>query len=99
MAVTFSLSPISSSASTITCRDKDPWEASDGAVYMLRELAAVAPAAVPEFLPALAELARMQHFAHVANLHETIWKQLPAIAEGIGKKVSAVGGWQRFGGG
>lgn len=51
--------------------------------------AVVAPAAVPEFLPALAELARMQHFAHAANLHETIWKQLPAIAENVGKKVGA----------
>ncbi|KAL4425118.1 hypothetical protein ABPG77_008223 [Micractinium sp. CCAP 211/92] len=68
-------------------RPKEPWEASDGAVYMIRELSAVAPAAVPEFLPALAELARMQHFAHAANLHETIWKQLPVIAENVGKKV------------
>ncbi|KAI7841245.1 hypothetical protein COHA_005082 [Chlorella ohadii] len=68
-------------------RAKEPWEASDGAVYMLRELSAVAPTAVPEFLPALAELARLQHFAHAANLHETIWKQLPVIAENVGKKV------------
>lgn len=45
---------------------------------------------MPEFLPALAELARLQHFAHAANLHETIWKQLPVIAENVGKKV---GGW------
>ena len=134
---------------TCLCRAKEPWEASDGAVYMLRELsgepvmhsghshvqlariqtsrelvlftqpqpqpwylglspqlpaplwpasdsilsdatarcAAVAPASVPEFLPALAELARLQHFAHAANLHETIWKQLPVIAENVGKKV------------
>lgn len=50
--------------------------------------AAVAPASVPEFLPALAELARMHHFAHAANLHETVWKQLPAIANNMGKKVT-----------
>ena len=119
-------------------RDKEPWEASDGAMYMLRELsggwecggggggggaaefccsavamclvpcppslpqaigtpphmlstaaaaAAVAPASVPEFLPALAALARLQHFSHAVNLHETIWKQLPTIAENVGKKV------------
>ena len=49
------------------------------------------PAAVPEFLPALVELARMQHFAHAANLHETVWKQLPAIAENVGKKVGSSG--------
>ena len=47
----------------------------------------MAPATVPEFLPALAELARMHHFAHAANLHETVWKQLPVIANNIGKKV------------
>lgn len=49
--------------------------------------AVVAPAAVPEFLPSLVELTRMHHFAHAANLHENLWKQLPAIAENIGKKV------------
>ena len=54
--------------------------------------AAVAPAAVPEFLPALAELARLQHFSHAVNLHETIWKQLPTIAENVGKKVISGGG-------
>jgi hypothetical protein len=51
----------------------------------------VAPEAVPEFFPALAELARLRHFAHAANLHETLWKQLPAIAQGIGKKVGSYG--------
>lgn len=58
----------------------------------------MAPASVPQFLPALAELARLQHFVHAANLHETIWKQLPVIAENVGKKVG--GGWRgRQGGG
>jgi hypothetical protein len=32
-------------------REKEPWEASDGALYMLREVAAVRPNDVAPFLP------------------------------------------------
>jgi hypothetical protein len=32
-------------------RDKEPWEASDGALYMLREVAAVRPDDIAQFLP------------------------------------------------
>jgi hypothetical protein len=67
-------------------RDKEPWEATDGAICMLRELAAVAPAALPPFLPALADAARLAHFAHCLTLHETLWRALPDIAEALGKK-------------
>uniref|UniRef100_A0A061QRH4 Arm repeat-containing protein n=1 Tax=Tetraselmis sp. GSL018 TaxID=582737 RepID=A0A061QRH4_9CHLO len=67
-------------------REKEPWEASDGALYMLRELAQVAPKEVPRFLPDVAEIAGLKHFAHAVNLHETIWKCLPKIATGMGKK-------------
>ena len=56
-------------------------------VHRTLPAAAVAQAAVPDCLPALAALARMHHFAHAANLHETIWKQLPVIADNVGKKV------------
>jgi hypothetical protein len=28
-------------------RDKEPWEASDGALYLLRELAEVSPKVIP----------------------------------------------------
>lgn len=67
-------------------RDKELWEASDGAICMVRELADVAPAAVPQFLPVLADLARLTHFAHCLTLQETLWKALPAIADGMGKR-------------
>lgn len=49
----------------------------------------VSPEAVPEFLPTLAEVAALEHFAHCRNLQETIWKQLPSIAQGLGKRVSS----------
>ncbi|KAG7667191.1 hypothetical protein NADE_003012 [Nannochloris sp. 'desiccata'] len=67
-------------------RDKEPWEATDGCIYMIRELAGVAPDQVPQFLPGLAEAARLTHFNHCLNLQETLWRNLPEIAKGIGKK-------------
>eukprot|EP00775_Hariotina_reticulata_P005826 gene5826-6067_t len=67
-------------------RAKEPWEASDGAVYMVRELAAVAPAAAVEFVPQLADLARLSTFQHAYNMHETIWRSLPSIAQCVGIK-------------
>ncbi|KAK9917751.1 hypothetical protein WJX75_007815 [Coccomyxa subellipsoidea] len=68
-------------------RPKEPWEASDGAIYLLRELAQVAPETGPEFLPVLAEVASVTHFSHCRNLQETVWNELPAIAAGLGKRV------------
>ena len=55
-------------AETVCCRPRQPWEASDGAVLLVRELAAVAPGAVPQFLPAVAELASLDGFAHCCHL-------------------------------
>lgn len=67
-------------------RAKQPWEATDGAIYLLRELATVAPDRAVKFLPALAEVAGARHFIHYNALQETLWKQLPAIAVAVGKK-------------
>lgn len=67
-------------------RPAEPWESSDGSVYLLRELSGIVPAAVVEFIPVLADLANLTHFAHCLTLHETIWKCLPIIAQNIGKK-------------
>lgn len=68
-------------------RAKEPWEGSDGAVYMVRELAAVAPTEACAFIPQLADLARLATFQHAFNMHETIWRSLPSIATSIGMKV------------
>ncbi|KAK9826799.1 hypothetical protein WJX81_002074 [Elliptochloris bilobata] len=68
-------------------RAREPWEASDGAACALAELAdGAAPAAVPEFLPALAEVARLDHFRRCRQLQETVWRGLPRIAAGLGKR-------------
>jgi len=67
-------------------RAKEPWEGSDGAVYLVRELATVAPTAAVEFIPQLADLARLSTFQHAYNMHETIWRSLPTIAQCVGIK-------------
>eukprot|EP00038_Savillea_parva_P001610 m.105787 g.105787 ORF g.105787 m.105787 type:complete len:351 (-) comp10561_c0_seq2:3350-4402(-) len=67
-------------------RPQEPWERSDGGVYLVRELARSHPGEMADLLPVLAEVARLRHFDHHFVLLETIWKQLPAVASAIGKK-------------
>jgi hypothetical protein len=67
-------------------RDREPWEASDGAIYLARELAPVAPEMVAARLAALANLAALNHFDHVFKLRETLWNCLPLIARPLGKQ-------------
>ncbi|KAL4094955.1 hypothetical protein PRIC1_010605 [Phytophthora ramorum] len=68
-------------------RDKEPWEHADGAIYMVRELCAVAPDVAVKYLPQVADIAILRHFPQTAVLQETIWKQLPLMCEALGKKV------------
>ena len=72
-------------------RPKEAWEASDGAVHLLKELSERAPEAVPEFMPELAELAALEDFEACRSLQTTIWNQLPCIAKGLGKRVGHQG--------
>lgn len=67
-------------------RAKEPWEGSDGAIHMVKELAAVAPAAAAEFIPQVADLARLASFQHAYNMHESIWRGLPGLAASLGVK-------------
>eukprot|EP00003_Mantamonas_plastica_P006393 TRINITY_DN1519_c1_g2_i1.p1 TRINITY_DN1519_c1_g2~~TRINITY_DN1519_c1_g2_i1.p1 ORF type:complete len:707 (+),score=256.45 TRINITY_DN1519_c1_g2_i1:1841-3961(+) len=66
-------------------RPKEPWEETDGAVYLLRELAIEYP---DEMIPHMKELASMANldvkFHHYPYLLETIWKQLPIICQNLG---------------
>ena len=79
------------------CRPKEPWEDTDGCVYLVRELSRVAPGRGANYLPKLAaalescfitppEGYRVARFAGAETLEQTIWKQLPAIAELVGKR-------------
>lgn len=62
-------------------RGSEPWEYSDGCIYLIRELAQRKPDKAEQCLPNIVELLRLEHFGDAGYLHTTIWKQLPAIAK------------------
>lgn len=68
------------------CREMEPWEVSDGALWLLKELAAPFPDLVCEKLPEASELASLRHFDRCHKLHETLWTTLPGIGQGVGKR-------------
>ena len=57
-------------------RASEPWEFSDGAVYLVRELCSVDPAKGVVFFEELADIARLTQFVQADCLRETIWKQV-----------------------
>eukprot|EP01094_Clydonella_sp_ATCC50884_P017104 TRINITY_DN2918_c0_g1_i1.p1 TRINITY_DN2918_c0_g1~~TRINITY_DN2918_c0_g1_i1.p1 ORF type:complete len:832 (-),score=205.17 TRINITY_DN2918_c0_g1_i1:39-2534(-) len=67
-------------------RHKEPWESTDGGIYLLREVARQYPATAVKYLPLLAEIADLRHFAHYHMLQDTLWKQLPVILTSIAEK-------------
>ena len=77
-------------------RPKQPWEATDGCVYLIRELIETCnePDSVqPPFtddtlLPLLQEVAdicRVSHFPQSDELRTTLWRQLPGMMMAVGK--------------
>lgn len=68
-------------------REKQPWEHTDGAIYLVRELCSVAPDVAVGLMPALADVAILRHFPQTATLQETLWKQLPHMCDALGKRV------------
>lgn len=77
-------------------RPKQPWEATDGCLYLIRELietcnepASVRPPLSDDFLlPLLREVAdicRVSHFPQSDELRATLWRQLPGMMASVGK--------------
>jgi len=67
-------------------KPSEPWELTDGCIYLLAELSSVVPKNVSDLLPALATSCTTQGYTHRPALLETVCTQLPTIAKGIGKK-------------
>lgn len=57
-------------------RPSEPWEFSDGAVYLVRELCVANPDMGVLFFEEIADIARLTHFVQADCLRETIWKQV-----------------------
>jgi hypothetical protein len=66
-------------------RPSNPWEYTDGAIYLLRELCSSAPVQASHLLPALADVTSLTHFPQADTLRETAWKLLPTMAAALGK--------------
>lgn len=71
-------------------RPKAPWEATDGCIYLLREILDKRPDLSDDIvLPLMTELAdvcRVKHFPQGDDLRTTLWRQLPSIASTLGKQ-------------
>ncbi|GAB6021645.1 hypothetical protein CHUAL_004229 [Chamberlinius hualienensis] len=69
-------------------RPPQPWEITDGFVFLMSELALLPKVVrrIEKLLPLLSEVAGKRHFTHHYILLETICKQLPVIAKGVGKR-------------
>lgn len=80
-------------------RERMPWEATDGCIYLIRELCfrctgsgeAVAQGVILSdevLLPLLTELedvCRCKHFPQSDDMRATLWRQLPIMANALGK--------------
>eukprot|EP00536_Pseudo-nitzschia_multiseries_P013299 jgi/Psemu1/261270/estExt_Genewise1Plus.C_5580017 len=77
-------------------RPKQPWEATDGCLYLIRELIETCsqpdsvqpPLSDETLLPLLQEVAdtcRVSHFPQSDEMRATLWRQLPSMMQSIGK--------------
>jgi hypothetical protein len=76
-------------------RPKQPWEATDGCLYLIRELietcseqnSVILPLSDDLLLPLLQEVAdvcRVSHFPQGDELRATLWRQLPGMMHSVG---------------
>ena len=63
----------------------EPWESTDGAISLLKEMSQTFPKEVAKYLPMLAELTHLNHFHHASCIRETIYLELPTIMKNVGK--------------
>ncbi|KAL7486063.1 hypothetical protein ACHAW6_011669 [Cyclotella cf. meneghiniana] len=81
-------------------RPKAPWEASDGCVYLIREICirfadnddtaredvVIGDAVLMPIMTELADVCRLSHYPQSDDLRTTLWRQLPPIARALGKR-------------
>jgi len=69
-------------------RGREMWELTDGSIFILREVANIETMQdlVVKHLENISTLAYIDHFKHAHTLKETIFKSMPVILKGIGKK-------------
>lgn len=55
-------------------RKSEPWEQSEGGIYLLRELSAVAPDRAQKFLPVLVELVPLHISSQLLSKPRSAWE-------------------------
>jgi len=66
----------------------EPWELADGCVNLLAELSHLQSCSskVNSLIPAMANACNTKEYTHYPNFMETVCKQLPNLAKGLGKR-------------
>nr|CAB3256599.1 importin-4-like [Phallusia mammillata] len=67
-------------------RPSEPWERSDGCIYLITELSADFPEKASSLLPSVIACLSHKHYAQHLVLLETFCKQLPVMAPRLGKR-------------
>lgn len=69
-------------------RDKELWELSDGAIFLLREISQFPDLQdfVVQHLENLSNLGYIDHFKHAHTLKENLFKSMVMIVKNLGKK-------------
>ena len=69
-------------------RPSQPWEITDGCIYLVAELSKLQTTQeqMKVLIPLMAETAKHRHYSQYLQLYESICKQLPVVAKGVGKK-------------
>lgn len=71
-------------------RPKEPWEHTDGCIFLLRELSRTKRAAlVVNYLESLSEIGYVDHFKHSAHMKENLFRSLRKIVQNLKKKFRA----------
>jgi len=75
-------------------RDRMPWEATDGCIYMVRELFKLSTGAGADLISddllksifsQLIDVCRVKHFPQADDLRATLFRQVPEMARAVGK--------------
>ena len=68
-------------------RPSEPWERTDGTIYLISELSQFHPSVAAQTLPLAAKALSYKHFPQHLVFLETVCKQLPKIATRLGKRL------------
>lgn len=77
-------------------KERELWQATDGCIYLVRELVVrcapedaalkLSDAEIQEWLRNMVDVCRVQHFPQADDMRATLWRQVPLMAQALGKE-------------